>query len=123
IGYALYDSDILPKLTKWGDETVNRDWDYLSYWIEESERLDMKVIASLSVMGYGYTKDRTGLVFDSDQWDGKTQMVMKDAATPTVLTDIRDEVDVDAAMLNPSLPEVQVFVQSIINEIVTKYPK
>jgi len=34
IGYALYNSDILPALTKWGDETIERDWDYLSYWIE-----------------------------------------------------------------------------------------
>lgn len=123
MGYALYDSDILPQLTKWDNETVNRDWDYLSFWIEEAERLDMTVIASLSVMGYGYTKDKTGLVYDSNTWDGKTQMIMKNAATPTVLTDIRDEVDVDAAMLNPALPEVQAFVISIINEIVTKYPK
>ncbi len=123
IGYALYNSDILPKLTKWGNETVNRDWDYLAFWIEEAERLDMKVIASLSVMGYGYTKNKEGLIYDSNKWDGKTQIEMTDSKNPTVLTDMRNQLDVDAVMLNPCLPEVQAFVISIIEEIATKYPK
>jgi hypothetical protein len=122
IGYALYDSDILPQLTKWDNETVNRDWDYLAFWIEEAERLDMKVIASLSVMGYGYTKTKEGLIYDDNTWDGKTQVEMPDN-NPNNLVDMRDQTNVDAAMLNPSLPEVQSFVISIIEEIVTKYPK
>ena len=122
IGYALYDSDILPKLTKWGNQVVERDWDYLAFWIEEAERLDMSVIASLSVMGYGYTKTREGLVYDDDTWNGKTQMQMSNN-NPEILIDIRDQENVDAAMLNPSLPEVQSFVVSVIEEIATKYPK
>lgn len=123
IGYALYDSDILPSLTKWGNEVVNRDWDYLGFWLEEAERLDMKVIASLSVMGYGYTGTKEGLIYDSDQWDGKTQVEMTDPSNPTELTDMRDQTGVDAVMLNPSIPEVQSFVISIIEEIAVKYPE
>lgn len=123
IGYALYDSDILPQLTKWENVTVNRDWDYLGFWLQEAERLDMSVIASVSVMGYGYTKTKEGLVYDSNTWDGKTQMGLKDASKPTVLTDIRNDLTVDGAMLNPCLPEVQNFVVSIIAEVATKYPK
>lgn len=123
IGYALYDSDILPQLTKWGTETVNRDWDYLAYWIEEAERLDMKVIASISTLGFGATKTKEGLIYDSSQWDGKTQVEMPDSSNPENLVDMRDQTDVDAAMLNPSIPEVQSFVISIIEEIATKYPK
>lgn len=42
---------------------------------------------------------------------------------PNNIVDIRNQTDVDAAMLNPCLPEVQAFVISIIEEIVTKYPK
>ncbi|MDR2815565.1 MAG: family 10 glycosylhydrolase, partial [Proteiniphilum sp.] len=122
IGYALYDSDILPQLTKWGNEIVNRDWDYLAFWIEEAERLDMKVIASLSVMGYGYTKTKEGLIYDDDRWNGKTQVEMPDN-NPDNLVDMRDQTNIDAAMLDPSLPEVQSFVISIIEEIATKYPK
>lgn len=122
IGYALYDSDILPQLTKWNNETVDRDWDYLTFWIEEAERLDMKVIASLSVMGYGYTKTKEGLIYDDDRWNGKTQVEMPDN-NPDNLVDMRDQTNVDAAMLDPSLPEVQSFIISIIEEIVTKYPE
>lgn len=123
IGYALYNSDILPKLTKWDTETVTRDWDYLAFWIEEGERLDINVIASLSVLGYGYTKTKEGLIYNDSKWNGKTQMEMTNSANPNSLTDMRDQTSVDAAMLNPCLPEVQSFVISVIEEIVTKYPK
>lgn len=122
IGYALYESDILPKLTKWGDETVVRDWDYLGFWIEEAERLEIDVIATISTLGYGYTAKKEGLIYDSNQWDGKTQMEMVEN-DPNNIVDMRDQTGVDAAMLNPCLPEVQAFVISIVEEIVTKYPK
>jgi hypothetical protein len=123
IGYALYDSKILPPLTKWGTEVVNRDWDYLGFWIEEAERFGISVIASISTLGYGATRTREGPIYDGNQWDGKTQMVMIDSRDPNNIVDMRDQPDVDAAMLNPCLPEVQEFVISIVEEIVTKYPK
>jgi uncharacterized lipoprotein YddW (UPF0748 family) len=122
IGYALYDSDILPPLTKWGSETVERDWDYLQFWIDEAEKFDIKVIASISTLGFGSTTHREGLVYDDSRWDGKTQMAMVNN-DPNNMEDIRERSGVDAAFLNPVLPEVQSFVISIVEEIVTKYPK
>ena len=122
IGYALYDSDILPKLTKWGSETVNRDWDYLQFWIDEGEKYDIKVIASISTLGFGSTTYKEGLVYDSNTWDGKTQMAMVNN-NPNNIEDIRNRSGIDAAFLNPALPEVQSFVISIVDEIVRKYPK
>lgn len=122
IGYALYDSDILPRLEKWGDERVVRDWDYLGYWLEEAERLDIDVIATISTLGYGYTKGKEGVIYDNSKWDGKTQMEMLNGNANNIV-DMRDQTDVDAAMLNPCLPEVQAFVISIVEEIITKYPK
>ena len=119
IGYALYDSDILAPLTKWGDEIVNRDFDYLGFWLEEAERLDIDVIATISAMGYGYTKGKEGPIYEDSRWDGKTQVMLPENNDPTQLVDIRDQEDVDAAMLNPCLPEVQEFVISIVEEIVT----
>ena len=121
-GYALYDSDILPQLTKWNNEVVERDWDYLEYWIEEAERFDISVIASISTFGYGTTRTREGQVYDDNRWNGKTQMQMIGGNINNIV-DIRDQANVDAAMLNPCLPEVQTFVLSIIEEIVAKYPK
>jgi uncharacterized lipoprotein YddW (UPF0748 family) len=122
IGYALYDSDILPKLTRWGTEEVNRNWDYLGFWIEEAERFDISVIASISTLGFGVTGTREGPVYDNNQWEGKTQMEMV-GNNPDNIVDMRDQSGVDAAMLNPCLADVQAFVISIVEEIVTKYPK
>ena len=120
IGYALYDSDILPPLIQWGPgERVERDWDYLDFWIEEAEKFDIKVHASISAMGFGYTRNKTGFVYDDSKWDNKTQMLWRDG----VLTDIRNLQDVDAAMLDPAFPEVRELVISIAAEIVRKYPK
>ncbi|MDR1681287.1 MAG: family 10 glycosylhydrolase [Prevotellaceae bacterium] len=122
IGHALYDSDILPPLTRWGSEEVTRDWDYLTVMIEEAEKLDIQVIASISTLGFGYTHDRTGLIYDDPRWNGKTQMEMI-GNNPNNIVDMRDQTGVDAVMLNPCLTEVQTFVISIVEEIVTKYPK
>ncbi|MDR2362522.1 MAG: family 10 glycosylhydrolase [Prevotellaceae bacterium] len=122
IGYALYDSDILPPLTRWGAETVNRDWDYLDFFIEEAEKLDIGVIASISTLGFGYTREQEGLIYDDQRWNGKTQMEMINN-DPDNIVDMRTQTGVDAAMLNPCLTEVQQFVISIVEEIVTKYPK
>ena len=130
IGYALYDSDILPKLTQWGDEKVERDWDYLQFWIDEGEQYGIKIIASLSTLGFGYktTKYQQGVVFDDERWNGKTQVALVDyddgnGYLPANLEDIRNREGIDASFLNPVEPEVQTFVISIIEEIVTKYPK
>ena len=128
IGYALYNSDILPKLTQWGNETVDRDWDYLQFWIDEAKRLDIKVIASISTLGFGSTNNKEGLVYDSNQWDGKTQMALLNTSTDpnkpnyNAIEDIRNRPGIDAAFLNPVFPEVQNFVVAIIEEIITKYP-
>ncbi len=121
IGYALYDSDILPPMTSLRGETVIRDWDYLGYWIEEAENYGISVIASISTLGYGDSETEEGLIYDGD-WNGKTQMEMVNN-DPNDIVDMRDQTGIDAAMLNPSLPEVQNFVISIVEEIVTKYPR
>ena len=124
IGYALYKSDILKPLTKWGNEQPVRDYDdYLGFWLQEAERLDLDVIATISTLGFGATKERQGVVYDDHKWDGKTQFALPSNNNPNALIDIRDQTDVDAAMLNPCLPEVQEFVVSIVQEIITKYPK
>ena len=122
IGYALYDSDILPSLKKWGTIMIERDWDYLKYWLDESEKYGISVIASLSVLGFGDTQTKEGLVYDDDTWNGKTQMAMKNN-DPNNIVDIRDQLEPDGVMLDPCFPEVQSFVISIIEEIATKYPK
>ncbi len=122
IGYALYGSDILPPLKKWGTKEVDLDWDYLQFWIDEAEKLEMEIVACLSVLGFGDASLREGLVYDDPRWDGKTQMRMNNN-DPNDIVDVRDLGGSEgAATLNPSITEVQAFVISIIEEIVVKYP-
>jgi len=128
IGYALYKSDILPELKVWGNETVNRDWDYLAFFLEEAEKLDIGVIASISTMGYGISSQKQGPIYDDNRWDGKTQFEMI-GSNPANIVDMRTQTTtgtgspLDAVMLNPCIPDVQNFVISICEEIVRKYPK
>lgn len=123
IGYALYESDILPKLTVWGSEKVERDWDYCGYILEKANELGLDVVASISAMGFGSAGGKEeGFIYDSNKWNGKTQMMMV-GNNPSQLVDIRNQTGVDAAMLNPSDGDVQALVISICEEIIRKYPK
>ncbi|SFG72051.1 family 10 glycosylhydrolase [Prevotella sp. KH2C16] len=122
IGYALYNSDVLPTLKTWGSTTINGDWDYLGYWIEKATAIGIDVIPTISTLGYGDANNKQGLVYDDMKWDGKTQMRM-DGNNSDKLVDMRDEKNVDAVMLNPCIPEVQQLVLSVVGEIVTRYPK
>ena len=66
-GYALYKSDILPYCNTFGAHTVQRDYDdYLGYFLEKCEELDIDVVASMVALGFGYhTRGvEQGLVYD-----------------------------------------------------------
>lgn len=125
-GYALYDSDILPKCTTFADLTVNRDWDYLGYFLEKCEELDIDVVASVGATGFGYQDTnglKQGLVYDDfDHW-GQLVQVRNDVADPTKVVPITDDPAQSVVMLDPAYPEVQTLIVDICKEIVTKYPK
>jgi uncharacterized lipoprotein YddW (UPF0748 family) len=121
LGNALYKSDILPPLVQFDNETVERDWDYLGYWIQQAKRYHIDIIAWISTTGFGFTKARQGPIYQDHRWDGKTQVAME-GNDPNKLVDIRDQKSVDAAMLNPCLPEVQSFIVSVVAELVSRYP-
>jgi uncharacterized lipoprotein YddW (UPF0748 family) len=59
-GYALYKSNILPPLTKVGDVTISRDWDYLQFFIDEARKRGMKVAVSVTVFTGGSPIRGTG---------------------------------------------------------------
>lgn len=123
-GYALYKSDILPYCNTFGDLTVTRDYDdYLGYFLEKCEELDIDVIGSLVVMGWGIPAYRQGYVFDHyDEWKDKGQ-VRNDLEDADKTVSIIEEANQPFAMLDPMYPEVQDLVIRVITELVTKYPK
>lgn len=125
-GYALYKSDILPPCNQIGSLTVTRDYDdYLGYFLEKCEELDIDVVASIVATGFGHHSGevKQGFVFDNwDKWGDKCQ-VRSDANDPNLKVNIADDPKQSVVMLTPRSPEVQNLIVSIVSEIVTKYPK
>jgi uncharacterized lipoprotein YddW (UPF0748 family) len=118
-GYALYKSDILPPLTKLGDVTINRDWDYLQFFIDQARHRGMKVAVSVTVFTAGSPVRKQGIVYDNPAaWAGKTCLqYTKDGA----MLDIKDDPSKVSAFLNPVLPEVRAYCMNFIKEVVAKY--
>ena len=120
-GYAFFKSTVLPKAqrnVKGGPEPT---WDYVDTWLKAARRYGIDVYATMMTLCFGNTNQRRGVVYEDPRWDGKTQVMMR-GNRPDSLVDIRDVTEVDAAMLNPTLPEVQDFVVSYIRELVQNYP-
>jgi len=116
-GDVLYKSDFMPELTDSDGIHIERDWDYLQYFLDEAKRLELKVTVSTTVFVGGKPRNRSGMVYRDNSWDGKTCMQY----TKNGMLDIKDDPGKVAAFLNPILPEVQDFCMKYIKEIVTKY--
>ena len=133
-GYALYKSDILPYCDKFADLTVERDYDdYLGYFLQKCEELEIDVIGSIGAMGWGMQSPtyKQGYVYDNwDQWKDKVQ-VRSDNRNPDITVPISDDTErvegyreaQSVTMLDPMYPEVQDLLVSVATELVTKYPK
>ena len=121
-GFAMYKSSLLPPLKSLRGRQVDRDWDYLGYWLKQAHAQGMKLYACVATLGFGSPSIREGVVYQDARWNGKTQMKMKNHQ-PDSLKDVRDEKKADAAFLNPVLPEVQEFVTAYIHELAENYPR
>lgn len=124
-GYALYKSDILPPCNRIGNEVVTRDYDdYLGYFLEKCEELEIDVIASIGATGFGFGSGvNQGYVFDNwEKWGDKCQ-VRSDDKDPNKTVSVADDPDQSVVMLTPGSLEVQDLIVSVCSEIVTKYPK
>lgn len=117
-GKVLYNSKILPPLTKVNSKTIYRDWDYLQYFIDEAHRLGLKVTVSTAIFPAGHPATNEGLVYDDKRWDKKTCIeYMSDGK----MIDIKNDKKKVAAFLNPVRKEVRRSALSIISEIVNNY--
>lgn len=127
-GYALYKSEILPPCNTIGNVTVTRDYDdYLGYFLEKCEELDIDVVASIVATGFGYKdangNNKQGYIYDHlNDWYNKCQ-VRSVNGNPEASVNICDAPEQTIVMLSPCHPEVQDFICSVAAEIVTKYPK
>ena len=117
-GEALYKSEILPEMTRIGNTTVERDWDYLQYFIDGAHQRGMKITAGTTMFPVGSPHHNIGPAFyDEPQFEGRTCLQY----TPEGMVDIRTQKKEVAAFLNPAMPENQEYALSFVKEIVEKY--
>ena len=125
-GDVLYNSSFLPKCTYLAGNTVERDWDYLQFFLDEAHKRGMRVTVSTTIMTMGLPQSKTGpgyqqypdSEYDIDYWDDKFCI----EHLPQGLVDIRKSNAWDVfAFLNPVLPEVREYVMRMVTELVTNY--
>lgn len=119
-GDVLYKSEFMPALTTINGHTVNRDWDYLQYFIEEAHNRDLKVVADATIFTAGLLQTREGMAFRTNEWDDKISVIYsKDG---TLVSGKNNPSKTEATVfLNPVIPEVQEFALRFITEIVSNY--
>lgn len=110
-GTALYESEFLKPCTTLNGVTVERDYDYLEYILQEAKALGMRVEASASVMVMGEEGGTTGAIFE-DPYFAELECV---EWLPTGLQKI-SKGDTFAA-INPAHPNTVAYVKRMITEI------
>lgn len=116
-GDVLYRSEFLSPLTVLKNDTVDRDWDYLQFFLDEARKRDLKVTVSTTIFPAGSPSRRSGPAYRDTPWAKKTCLEYK----PSGMMDIKNDESKVAAFLNPVLPDVQSNALRMIDEIVTKY--
>ena len=105
-GKALYFSDILEYQTEANGVTVNRDWDYLQYFIDQAHQRGMTILAASTVM---------------PDYRPEWEQYCCIEHLPEGLISIKKSKDGMFPFLNPVYPEVRELVMSVCEEIVRKY--
>lgn len=116
-GDVLYRSELLTPLTGFGnDYTLERDWDYLGFFLQEARKRDLKVTVSASILPAGLTHTKSGPVFRDSSWNDKLTV----GYTPDGLKNMKD-MDYLGVFLSPHLHSVRQLVVDYVTEIVSGY--
>lgn len=116
-GYVLYESDFLPKLTKEGGVSFERDWDYLDFFIREAHRRGMKVSVSLTPFSVGTPCYGTGPCYDDPSLQQHTCLEYR----PEGMIKIEDDRTQVSAFLNPTSSFAHDFAIRTVREVLDRY--
>ena len=96
-------------------------YDIFEYVLTKCDEFDMQVIASVTPLCVGNPRTKAGPFFETDRWNGKTQCRKVTKEGDIELVDIKDDVNADAVMLDPAIPEVRAYAAEICGQVVKKY--
>ena len=106
-GAAMYKSDLIPEQTVEGNVVIERDWDYLQYFIDQAHSRGMTILAASTV----FPNYR-------EEWEDYCCI----EHLPQGLVSIKESKDDGIfPFLNPVYPEVRKYTMDICEEIVRNY--
>lgn len=117
-GQVLFKSSIVPMLTSVDTVVIERDWDYLQYFIDAAHERDIKVIAAACAFPAGSPWWHRGLVYDDTTFQSRVCLEqMPDNSLKPIYED-RKQV---AAFLNPARQDNRDFAMSVLVELMRNY--
>lgn len=121
-GEVLFKSKIAPMMLSWENDgkLVEKDtsWDMLTHFIEEGQRLGLRVHASTNIFVAGHNHFDRGVVYeDTTKKDWQTISYLPEGMVP-----ITARKNKYSAMLNPARRDVQAYQIAILKELATNYP-
>ena len=118
-GYPMYPSKVLPEITVMNGQEIQRDWDYLGYFIEEAHKRNLLVTASITTFVGGRQHNGEGMVYDDpEKWDGKSSV---EYLPDRGMIDIRENHSQHHVFMNPLDPDWRKITLDLLREIVTNY--
>ncbi len=118
IGDVLYKSDFMTPLTEVRGPKVERNWDYLQFFLDEARKRDLKVTVSTAIFPAGKPSTKQGPAYHDPQFAGRTCLEYLPSGK---FLDIKDDPTKVAAFLNPVLKENQDYALRFVEELLTKY--
>ena len=119
-GHALYNSEFLKPCVSMHGDVVERDWDYLQFFLDEAKARKMTVTVSATIMTWGASNTKLGPAYEDP--------ALKDAAAieylpdPIGLRPTTETTDSDVfCFMNPHHPEVRKYIRRMVTELVKNY--
>lgn len=117
LGEVLYNSAIMPPLKSHGGHTVERDWDYLQYFIDGARARNLEVTVSTTMFPLGSPVFMEGPAYTDNSFDDRLCIEY----LPGGMVNIKDDRTKVGAFLNPAMPENREFALGIIRELASNY--
>lgn len=97
------------------------DWDWFDCIANTCDELDLDLVVGLSPLLVGDPKTRTGVAYDSNRWDGKTQCKKVKEGNTYKVVDSRDDITTVATVLDPTIPEVREYAAQMSVAVAQAY--
>ncbi|MDC3413810.1 family 10 glycosylhydrolase [Aquibacillus sp. 3ASR75-11] len=117
-GQTTYPSKYAYHISSWSDGMYDawKNRDFLAEFLAKTKGTTLKVLANMDVFSEGITSSRDGMAYDKNEW----QVTFYNDAVSSE-SNAAEYTDSATIFVNPIHPEVQVYEQAIVKEIISSY--